>query len=508
LSQAGAQKSSGTTGTLHQATLTGLLPSTQYEYRVRGDGGTWSDVYLTKTAPPPGNANFDFVYIADTGLVNRPDGLSTGTQQIIDDIAAMNPLLVLGGGDYAYYKTDKRFGPLDAHIDAWFNQSAPFLTQSAYMPTLGNHEVRLQESYDSWIQRMALPASQTENFNVYSFDVGQIHFVSILAVLGNVGIPASQLDWIIQDVEAARARGQTWIIPYMHVSAFADGSAHPSNIGLRNQLGPVFEQLGVHLVISSHDQNYERTYPLINVGQGSPVVTDQNLTGYDENDGIVWLKVSPAGKLSNEGSGFSTFQTNPPPYWTAARDDTLHHFARFLVSADGTLTTQIYATPGNGTPSFVYDSFTYSLDAASGGGSQSSAVAVQFAVSDPMQSAALDDIFANSTEHSVRPTATSSDVTLWGSYSSAMSDVRSSKSTVAAFSSSNVSDIHERAIQQLKLLNGRLLQVAFTNSSETPVKRRNRESAEGNVSGPGSVPWELALEEVVRYLKVDISSVL
>jgi hypothetical protein len=305
------------------------------------------------------------VYFADTGLVGRKDGLSTGTQQIIDDIAALNPLLLLGGGDYAYYNSDKRFGPLDAHIDAWFNQSAPFLTKSVFMPTLGNHEVRLSESYDAWIARMALPASQIDNFNVYSFDVGPVHFVSILAVLGKTGLPDSQVDWIIQDVEDAKTRGQTWIIPYMHVSAFSDGTSHPSNVGLRNQLGPVFEQLGVHLVISSHDQNYERTYPLVNVGQGNPVVTDNQRTGYDANDGIVWLKISPAGKLSSVDSEFSVFRTNPPPYWTAARDDTMHHFAGFSISAAGTLTTRIYATPGQGTPSFVYDTFTFSLGSSS-----------------------------------------------------------------------------------------------------------------------------------------------
>jgi hypothetical protein len=361
LDVSGTRKASGTTGTLHQAAIVGLLPSTQYEYRVSGDGGVWSDAHATKTAPPRGPADFDFVYFADTGLVGRTDGLSTGTQQIIDDIAALKPLLLLGGGDYAYYNTDKRFGPLEAHIDAWFNQSAAFLTQSVFMPTLGNHEVRLNESYDAWIARMALPASQIDNFNVYSFDVGPVHFVSILAVLGKTGLPDSQVDWIIQDVQDAQARGQTWIIPYMHVSAFSDGTSHPSNVGLRNQLGPVFEQLGVHLVISSHDQNYERTYPLVNVGQGNPVVTDNQHTGYDAEDGIVWLKVSPAGKLSNVDSAFSEFRTNPPPYWTAARDDTMHHFARFSISADGTLTTRIYATPGQGTPSFVQDTFTYSL---------------------------------------------------------------------------------------------------------------------------------------------------
>jgi len=88
LEATGAQRTSGTTGKLHQVNLSGLTPSTSYEYRVRGDGGTWSDVYSTRTAPPLGPADFDVIYFADTGLVGRKDGLATGTKQVVDEIAA------------------------------------------------------------------------------------------------------------------------------------------------------------------------------------------------------------------------------------------------------------------------------------------------------------------------------------------------------------------------------------------------------------------------------------
>jgi hypothetical protein len=364
-STTGQLKPSGTTGTLHEATISGLLPATGYEYRVLRDGGTWSEVFTTRTAPAGGPADFDFVYFADTGLIGRTDGLAAGTQQVITDIANLDPLLALGGGDYISYNSDKRYGTLDASIDAWFKQSEPFLTRSVFMPTFGNHEVRLGESYDAWISRFALPASQTDNFRVGSFDVGEVHFVSILTDSDVATLPQSRVDWIVSDIQDAHARGQKWVIPYTHISAFSDGSSHPSNINLRNQLAPIFEQLNVAIVISAHDQNYERTFPLINADTETPVVTDQNLTGYDQADGVIWLKVGPGGKLSDQnGGGFSTFQTYPPPYWTAARDDTMHHFARFRVSANGILTTEIYATPGDGTPSVLYDSFTYSLAGA------------------------------------------------------------------------------------------------------------------------------------------------
>ena len=97
-------------------TPTGLIPDTEYEYRVQGTAGSWSDVRSTRTAPASGPASFDAVFVADTGLIGRTDGLASGTAQVRDEIAALDPRLVLGGGDYAYYNTETRFATLDEAI--------------------------------------------------------------------------------------------------------------------------------------------------------------------------------------------------------------------------------------------------------------------------------------------------------------------------------------------------------------------------------------------------------
>jgi hypothetical protein len=79
----------------------------------------------------------------------------------------------------------------------------------------------------------------------------------------------------------------------------------------------------------------------------------------------VWLKVSPAGKLSNKGgvTDFSRFRTEPPPAYTAARDDDDHHFARLSVDAEDNITVEIWAYADNASQPFVLDSFTYRLGA-------------------------------------------------------------------------------------------------------------------------------------------------
>jgi hypothetical protein len=353
----GSLRPSGTLGTLHEATVTGLSPSVEHEYQLRGDGIAWSPTLATRTAPPPGPASFDVVYFADTGLIGRSDGLATGTEQVINEIAALDPLFVLPGGDYAYFDTDKRFGSLNNTIDAWFNQMSPVSTRTPMLPTYGNHEALLGEGFEHWAARFPTPDGLDDRRN-YSFDVGDAHFVSIFAVQGFQGLSSSQLAWIEQDILAAKGRGQRWIIPYYHVSPFTDGTVHPSNLQLRAQLGPLFEQLGVQIAVSSHDQSYERSYPLTNV-PSTNTRTSTSLSCYSLDDGVTWVKVSPGGKLSSKTGDFSPFANSTPPAWTAYRDNTMHHIARIHVDATGYLRFDAYGVVGDGSAPVLLDSFEY-----------------------------------------------------------------------------------------------------------------------------------------------------
>lgn len=72
----GGPRPSGTEGRLHEVLLQGLEPGSRYEYRVAGPQGSWSHAYSFLTAPRPGGS-FEAVFVADTGLDGRLDGLST-----------------------------------------------------------------------------------------------------------------------------------------------------------------------------------------------------------------------------------------------------------------------------------------------------------------------------------------------------------------------------------------------------------------------------------------------
>ena len=361
----GALKSSGSSRSLRQASATGLTPDASYEYQVLGDGGVWSTSWTTRTL---GAASaLTFAYEADTGVAGRLDGLATGTIAVRNEIAALDPHLILGGGDYVSRDTDVRYPTVDQGIDAWFHQEQPIATRAPIMPTYGNHEVLLSEGFRPWADRFATPTGTTGQDGTtgdargnYSFDAGPAHFISLESVTESTAEPANVMTWLENDIAVAKARGAAWIVPYMHAGPITNGTNHSVNYAIQAQLGPLFEKYGVQLVISSHDQAFERSYPLVGLKDqrlAAPTVTSSNLACYqDTGRGVVYLKVSPSGKLSNQTNKFSAFASATKPAWTAVRDNTAHHLTFGQVSATE-LTMSTYDVTDAGAVTLV-DRFT------------------------------------------------------------------------------------------------------------------------------------------------------
>ena len=342
-------------GVLHQATITGLRPGTAYEYRLSSDKGmmpAMSEIFQARTAPSSGPANFHFAFICDTGLIGRPDGLSTGTKQVIEEILADSPLFILGGGDYAYANRDRRYREVSDAIDAWFMQMQPVLSRIPFMAQYGNHEVVLEERFRDWSPRFAHPEGSHQGKN-YSFDVGDVHFTALF--VPETALDPDQLTWLDTDLHNARDRGMWWLVVYQHEPIYGHGRSHPARPEIRKFLAPIFERYRVDLHLSGHDQNYERTYPLIGA-HGSPCLMSNALDAYQAGSGVIYAKVSPGGKLSERGEDFSRFSSEKAAF-VAVRDDQAHHYALISVRAEGELIVNIYGVVGDGAPKRLVDSF-------------------------------------------------------------------------------------------------------------------------------------------------------
>lgn len=341
------QTAANIAGTINEATFTSLAPGTEYEYQVTPTDT--SPVRSFRTAPLAGG--FEVAFVADTGVIGRTDGLTTGTRQVIDEIAAADPLLVLGAGDFVSFDTDDRYDRLGDSIDAWLRQMEPITARSAFMPAYGNHEALLGEDLGQWVDRFATPAGTLDRSS-YSFDVGGVHFVSLLGVQSAVDDTTEA--WLVTDLDAAVSAGATRIVPFLHRNLYGAGTVHPPSPSLARQLSRIFEQYPVDIVLTAHDQSYERTFPLTG---GTP--TSSSRQCYTPDDGITYIKTSPGGKLSNVSWDFSGYSQTPPDPTIATREGGLHHYTILTVGETGDLTATTYGVTGNGSAAIVVDTVRY-----------------------------------------------------------------------------------------------------------------------------------------------------
>lgn len=335
---ASSRERPGSRGTLHEATIGDLAPGTCYEYRVScdiGHGDEWSPTFEGRTAPDAPNARFEAVFVCDVGLAGRRDGTADGASDVLGAIRRAPPVVVLGGGDYAFAHGDARFlDPADA-IGAWFDQMQPLFASVPFMPQLGNHEVEVGERLADWQPRLPGRRSSSADGLSFSFDLGPAHIVALYAP-GRAPRP-EDWDWLERDLRAEAARAAAWRIVYQHAPLFAHGSSHPDRPELR-ELAPRFAALGVDLHLSGHDQNYERTHVLAVDGteQGPEAPASgppSRAARYPAGRGVVYAKVSPSGKLSERGMGSSRLPATPTPP-VVMQHDRGYHWARLVVDGD------------------------------------------------------------------------------------------------------------------------------------------------------------------------------
>jgi hypothetical protein len=336
-------------GYLHEVTFRGLSPNTRYAYRVGADTWSPSASLFTCTAPVDHSVPFSFGFITDTGLADRIDGNATGVRAVRDSILARAPLFLLGAGDYAYANRDVRFARIPDAIDAWFAQYEPVLSVIPMLTQYGNHEIMLEEWYHDWAPRFAQPAGFDEG-RCYSFDVAGVHIAAFFAPDGPP--TREQIRWLDQDLGAARARGVRWLIVFQHESIWGHGGSHPAFPELRRKVVPVLERHRVDLHLAGHDQNFERTYPLRDIDR----VMSTDRERYPKGLGVVYAKISPAGKRSEIGNDFSKLKLPLPPV-IAVSDDTAHHFSVVTVAPGDGLVVETFRVERDGAPVTLLDRF-------------------------------------------------------------------------------------------------------------------------------------------------------
>jgi hypothetical protein len=306
------QTASGTPGsTEHAIALEGLAPATLYHYRVVVDGAVASDGHTFRTEPADPAAPFHFVAFADSGSGSK------NQRDIAALVLADDPALVLVAGDVVY--NCGATSEIDPH---YFVPYAGLMDHIPFYLVLGNHDVKTHNGR-ALLSAVYLPVNDqdgTERF--FSFDYVNVHFAGIDSNTSTA--PGSdQAVWLDRDLAASTA---TWKVVYFHHPLFSS-SSHGSSLGRRQNLEPIFDNRHVDLVVTGHDHDYERTFPL----NAAQVVDAAEEPNYVDPQGTVYIVTGGGGK-GLYGSGKSYF---------TAFSESVHHFTRVEVNGPSLTLTAI-----------------------------------------------------------------------------------------------------------------------------------------------------------------------
>eukprot|EP01116_Phalansterium_solitarium_P017014 TRINITY_DN408_c0_g1_i1.p1 TRINITY_DN408_c0_g1~~TRINITY_DN408_c0_g1_i1.p1 ORF type:complete len:427 (-),score=158.50 TRINITY_DN408_c0_g1_i1:285-1427(-) len=250
----------GFNGTIHNAVMTDLVPGMRYYYRCgdNNSGLTAESYFKTNN-----DVQTPFT-IAATGDMGVEESART-TKGLMDDTS--NELFDwwIHVGDTSYADD---FPAPNAHIwDDFMNQVAPITARLPLMNTVGNHE--RQYNFSAYLNRMSMPSERSGSRFWYSFDYNSlVHFVAF-STEHDFSNSSEQHAWLVKDLAAAYANKHNvpWIVVFGHRPFYCTSVIEASRCEVeapeyRSYLEDAFHDYQVDLVLSGHNHNYERTYPV------------------------------------------------------------------------------------------------------------------------------------------------------------------------------------------------------------------------------------------------------
>lgn len=256
----------------YKVELSGLTGNQRYQYEVRRDGTPIAlpsgsggiDIDLSFQTPPEAASEPTTTTLAVFG----DSGAGTALQaNIAQRVSSRSPAGILHTGDMFYGNAEN--GQLESHF---FGPYRELMAKSCMFPCMGNEDF----VHDFLIEgHFTLDgAGAGTQARHYAFDFGparvvvldteQLYSGFIVPSLAGTPADSSQLEWLCAQLSAAQAIDTPWLIVVCHVPPFTIG-AHAGDAKvheIRALLSPYFTEYGVDLVLSGHDHNYQRSWPI------------------------------------------------------------------------------------------------------------------------------------------------------------------------------------------------------------------------------------------------------
>ncbi len=236
----------GTPVRVHEAHLCGLTAGTEYQYQIVSDELHVSPLYTFRTAPDITTDPDAEVIIANVG--DSRDGFAVWAM-LVEQLRTRTPDLVLFSGDAV------TIGPFQDEWDEFFTAGEPLLSQVPILSAHGNHEIHAINFY----AQLAMPGEETN----FSLDYGHAHITVLDTSPPELGDLTSSIQDFLRDDLAASSSAR-WKLVNHHYGVYS-ASNHGSDPTLQAAWAPLYDRHHVDLVLTGHDHNYERTFPMNNL---------------------------------------------------------------------------------------------------------------------------------------------------------------------------------------------------------------------------------------------------
>jgi len=329
----------------HSVVADDLDPGTVYTYQIGDFEGTF------KTDPGRGEA-ISFIVTGDA-QASDANGFAHGAA-VQGKAWEMFP-----DSDFTVTLGDHTNDSDNAQWDMYFDAFKGVHQKGTVVPIAGNHDGLLKWNWFRNMFTLKEPSNFWSNLTgvYYSFDYGDAHF-AVLNTNDMLPMTVPQRNWLVNDMSRSDAK---WKIVFMHKSPYSAGNdaLAPDVLLLRRALLPLFDQLGIDLVLSGHDHQYYRSVP---VKGDKPVqgifvdpVDGPGFLDYPDGEGTVYIM---PGAACNK-----RYAVQEPMLPAIKECAALHEdpgksvFANISISGD-TLTYQAYTFMPGDADATPYDTLT------------------------------------------------------------------------------------------------------------------------------------------------------
>lgn len=323
----------------NQATLANLEENTKYVYRVV-NGDQVSKIYDFTTKDFDGSYNFIFAGDPQIGASGSASKDTEGWDKTLSDsINKFNPNFILSAGDQVNTASDEN--QYSGYLDHEELTSVPQAT------TIGNHD----SSSNAYTQHFNLPNETAKGETAAGTDYWYVYNNTLFMNINTNNTSTAEHKAFMKEA-IKENQDVRWKVVVFHHSVYsvASHSVESSILKRREELTPVFDDLGIDVVLMGHDHVYVRSSMM----KGMKVSQEtKDLTSVTDPEGILYLTANSAS-----GSKYYDIKTNISTDFVAKMDQSKQRSISNIEVSENSFKVTTYLYNSNDNQWSTLDEFT------------------------------------------------------------------------------------------------------------------------------------------------------